>query len=335
MWLKFKRDWEEPESAVTPEALFKQRRNIIKGFGVAGAASLLPATGHAASWFGGDDEEPAAIVRRALNKTDIPPLHNDALTPEAKAISHNNFYEFGTAKDDPVKNSRQFNPNPWSFTIDGLVEKPLTLDLDDVMAKMALEQRIYRLRCVEAWSMVIPWVGFSLSDLLKQVKPLSSARYVAFETLYDPEQMPGQKSRFVGGGINYPYVEGLRLDEAMNPLSFMAVGMYGKTLPAQNGAPLRLVLPWKYGFKSIKSIVRIRFTDVEPPTTWNILSPHEYGFYANVNPKVDHPRWSQASERRIDDAGLLGRKRIDTEMFNGYGEQVAHLYKNMDLTRYF
>ncbi|MDO6687659.1 MULTISPECIES: protein-methionine-sulfoxide reductase catalytic subunit MsrP [unclassified Agarivorans] len=335
MWLKFKRDWEESESSVTPEALFKQRRNIIKGLGVAGASSLLPVTGHAASWFGSDDDEPAAIVRRALQKTDIAPLHNDALTPESKAISHNNFYEFGTAKDDPAKNSRNFNPTPWTITIDGLVEKPVTLDLDDVMTKMALEQRIYRLRCVEAWSMVIPWVGFSLSDLLKMAKPLSSAKYVAFETLYDPEQMPGQKSRFVGGGIDYPYVEGLRLDEAMNPLSFMAVGMYGKTLPAQNGAPLRLVVPWKYGFKSIKSIVRIRFLDKQPPTTWNLLGPSEYGFYANVNPQVDHPRWSQASERRIDDAGLLGRKRIDTEMFNGYSKQVAHMYKDMDLSRYY
>ncbi|UPW17378.1 protein-methionine-sulfoxide reductase catalytic subunit MsrP [Agarivorans sp. TSD2052] len=337
MWLKFKREWEEPESAVTPENLFKQRRNIIKGLGVAGAGSVLSTASHAASWFGSDDDEDnnAAIVRRALQKTDIPPLHSDALTPESKAISHNNFYEFGTAKDDPAKNSRQFKASPWSITIDGEVEKPVTLDLDDVMAKMALEQRIYRLRCVEAWSMVIPWVGFSLADLLKSVKPLSSAKYVAFETLYDPQQMPGQKNRFLGGGISYPYVEGLRLDEAMNPLSFMAVGMYGKTLPAQNGAPLRLVVPWKYGFKSIKSIVRIHFSATQPPTTWNLLGPHEYGFYANVNPQVDHPRWSQASERRIDDAGLLGRKRIDTQMFNGYGDQVAHLYKDMDLRRFY
>jgi sulfoxide reductase catalytic subunit YedY len=335
MWLKIKRDWEEPESAVTPEALFKQRRNIIKGLALAGSAAALPGVGQAASWFGSDEEEKAALVRKALTKTDIPPLHKDALTPESKATSHNNFYEFGTGKNDPLRNSREFNPHPWTFTIDGLVEQPLTLDLDKVMADMALEQRIYRLRCVEAWSMVIPWVGFSLSELLKKVKPLSSARYLAFETLYDPQQMPGQKSPFIGGGIDYPYVEGLRLDEAMNPLTFMAVGMYGKTLPAQNGAPLRLVVPWKYGFKSIKSIVRIRFVENMPPTTWNLLAPHEYGFYANVNPQVDHPRWSQASERRIDDAGLLGRKRIPTELFNGYGKQVAHLYKGMDLSRYF
>ncbi|WP_432452521.1 MULTISPECIES: protein-methionine-sulfoxide reductase catalytic subunit MsrP [unclassified Agarivorans] len=335
MWFKMKRDWEEAESAVTPESLFKQRRNIMKGLGFIGAGAALPTSVAGASWFSADDPEPVALVRRALNKIDIPPIHQDVLTPESTATSHNNFYEFGTGKNDPAKNSRSFNPSPWTIKITGEVEQELTLDLDKLMAKMALEQRIYRLRCVEAWSMVIPWVGFSLADLLKMVKPLSSARYVAFETLYDPEQMPGQKNSFTGGGIRYPYVEGLRIDEATNPLTFMAVGMYGKTLPAQNGAPLRLVVPWKYGFKSIKSIVKIHLLETQPPTTWNRLAPHEYGFYANVNPLADHPRWSQASERRIDSTGLLGRKRIKTEMFNGYSEQVAHLYQGMDLNKYF
>jgi sulfoxide reductase catalytic subunit YedY len=214
------------------------------------------------------------------------------------------------------------------------VNKPLTLNLDDLTKRFPLEERIYRLRCVEAWSMVIPWIGYELSALLKAADPLSSAKYVAFETLDDPKQMPGQRNRFLGGGIEYPYVEGLRLDEAMHPLTLMSVGLYGKTLPPQNGAPVRLVVPWKYGFKSIKSIVRIRLTDKQPPTTWNRLASNEYGFYANVNPDVSHPRWSQASERRITTGGLLSRNRIPTEMYNGYSE-VAPLYANMDLTRNF
>ncbi len=214
------------------------------------------------------------------------------------------------------------------------MENPITLDYDDLFNKFSLEERIYRLRCVEAWSMVIPWIGFSLASILKQVKPLSTAKYVAFETLHDPKQMPGQTNRLVGGGIDYPYVEGLRIDEAMHPLTLMSVGLYGKTLPPQNGAPIRLVVPWKYGFKSIKSVVKIRLTDKMPPTTWNILAPSEYGFYANVNPEVAHPRWSQASERRITSGGLLAKNRIPTELFNGYPE-VAPLYSKMDLTRYY
>ena len=211
----------------------------------------------------------------------------------------------------------------------------MTLDLDDLNQMIALEERTYRLRCVEAWSMVVPWVGFPLASLLKKAGVTSHATHVAFETLFDPEQMPGQKSRLMGGGIHYPYVEGLTINEAMNPLSFMAVGLYGKTLPPQNGAPIRLVVPWKYGFKSIKSIVRIRVMDKQPPTSWNQLATHEYGFYANVNPNVDHPRWSQATERRIGEGGLFSAKRINTQMFNGYGEQVADLYQGLDLKRYF
>jgi len=207
--------------------------------------------------------------------------------------------------------------NPWQLEVTGMVETPLRLDYDDIFSRFSLEERIYRLRCVEAWSMVIPWIGFSLGDLLKAAKPLSSAKYVAFHTLYDPDQMPGQSNRFIGGGVDYPYVEGLRIDEAMHDLSIMSVGMYGKTLPPQNGAPIRLVVPWKYGFKSIKSVVKIELTDKEPPTSWNILIPSEYGFYANVNPKVDHPRWSQARERLILGSSLNSQKRIDTQMFNG------------------
>lgn len=258
---------------------------------------------------------------------------NELLTPESKVISHNNFYEFGTSKTDPLDNAQGFNVNPWQLKIDGLVDKPITLSFDDLTGILPLEERIYRLRCVEAWSMVIPWVGFSLGSLLKLAGVKSSASHIAFETLYDPEQMPGQKSRLMGGGIHYPYVEGLTLAEAMNDLSFLAVGLYGKTLPAQNGAPIRLVVPWKYGFKSIKSIVRIRVLDKQPPTSWNQLAPQEYGFYANVNPEVDHPRWSQASERRIGEGGLFSAKRIATLPFNGYQEEVASLYSGIDLRR--
>jgi sulfoxide reductase catalytic subunit YedY len=223
--------------------------------------------------------------------------------------------------------------NPWQLTISGAVEKNITLDYDDLYKKFPLEERIYRLRCVEAWSMVIPWIGFELANLLKLAKPTSKAKYVAFKTLHDPKQMPGQADRRLGGGISYPYVEGLRLDEAMHPLTLMSVGLYGKTLPPQNGAPIRLVVPWKYGFKSIKSIVGIELVEKMPPTTWNLLAPKEYGFYSNVNPEVDHPRWSQASERRITTGGLLARNRIPTQMFNGYGEEVAALYQGMNLRK--
>jgi sulfoxide reductase catalytic subunit YedY len=215
-----------------------------------------------------------------------------------------------------------------------LCENPITLGYEDLHSKFRLEERIYRLRCVEAWSMVVPWVGFELAALIKAVKPLSSAKYVTFETRAKRSEMRGIRSRFVGGGIDYPYVEGLRIDEATHPLALLAVGVYGNALPNQNGAPVRLVTPWKYGFKSIKSLVRIRLTDKQPPTTWNILAPHEYGFYANVNPNVDHPRWSQASERRITTGGLLARNRIDTQMFNGYNE-VAPLYAGMDLSKFY
>ncbi|MBW3138516.1 protein-methionine-sulfoxide reductase catalytic subunit MsrP [Ferrimonas balearica] len=327
------------EAEVTPEAVFADRRRLLKQLGFVGAGTLLSSSANAGvlDFLLGDSEQ-AEFARRALQhrkNLTFDHLINGPLTPEQKVISHNNFYEFGTAKTDPVNKAQGFKVEPWKLVIEGEVAKPMTLDYDDLFKLAPLEERIYRLRCVEAWSMVVPWLGFPLAALLKQAEPTSKAKYVAFETLYDPEQMPGQSNRFLGGGIDYPYVEGLRMDEAMNELTLLSVGLYGKTLPPQNGAPIRLVVPWKYGFKSIKSIVRIRLTETQPPSTWNLLAGHEYGFYANVNPAVDHPRWSQASERRIGAGGLLSAKRIPTEPFNGYGDYVASLYQGMDLTRYY
>ena len=248
---------------------------------------------------------------------------------------YNNYWEFGTRKGDPLRNAQEFEPRPWTIEVSGHAEKTGTFDLEDFVKPHQLEERIYRLRCVEAWSMVIPWVGIPLADILKRFQPLSSAKFVEFKTLYDPERMPGQRSRV----LRWPYVEGLTIAEATNPLAIFAVGLYGEVLPNQNGAPIRLVVPWKYGFKSIKGIVSIRFTDKEPRNSWQIAAPHEYGFYANVNPEVDHPRWSQARERRIgsSDGGglqsLFGAGKQETVMFNGYGEQVAHLYEGLDLSR--
>ncbi|MBT0586423.1 protein-methionine-sulfoxide reductase catalytic subunit MsrP [Alteromonas oceanisediminis] len=321
------------DNDVTDERTYLNRRQLLKSMGFVGAGALLSQSAQGIGWFDDDDEN--VFERRDLSFTQPDQFQiNDTVTPEVKSTSYNNFYEFGTDKGDPAENAQDFTVDPWSLTIDGLVEKPITLSYDDLFKRFDLEERIYRLRCVEAWSMVIPWIGFELANILQQAKPLSRAKFVAFQTLYDPEQMPGQRSRFVGGGVDYPYVEGLRLDEAMHSLSILSVGMYGKTLPPQNGAPIRLVVPWKYGFKSIKSIVRITLTEQMPPTTWNRLAPQEYGFYANVNPKVDHPRWSQARERRITTGGLLARNRIETQMFNGYPE-VAPLYSGMDLSRFY
>lgn len=322
------------ENQVTDESVYRDRRNILKGMGFVGASALLAPHAQAISWFSKDERPLFKSTPLAFEKSQQFTT-TETLTPENKVTSHNNFYEFGTGKDDPVAKAQKFQVNPWTLSVDGLVENPLTLGYEDLYSAFDLEERIYRLRCVEAWSMVVPWTGFPLASLLAKVKPLSGAKYVAFQTLYDPDQMPGQRSRRVGGGVKYPYVEGLRLDEASNPLTLMSVGLYGKTLPPQNGAPVRLVVPWKYGFKSIKSVVRITLTDKEPPTTWNILAPHEYGFYANVNPTVDHPRWSQVSERRITTGGLLARNRIRTRMFNGYEEEVADMYKGMNLARYY
>jgi len=323
------------DNQVTDETIYKQRRQVLKSLGYIGAGTLLANSAKANAgpfdWFKSDEANKFATSPLSFSKASP---STEIMTPEEKATSYNNFYEFGTGKADPAENAQSFKVDPWSITIDGLVEKPITLSYDDIFSMFDLEERIYRLRCVEAWSMVVPWIGFSLSKLIKKAQPLSSAKYVSFQTLYDPKQMPGQRNRFVGGGVDYPYVEGLRLDEAMQPLALLSVGMYGKTLTPQNGAPIRLVVPWKYGFKSIKSIVKIVLTDKQPPTTWQSLAADEYGFYANVNPAVDHPRWSQARERRITGGGLLAQNRIDTLPFNGYDE-VAPLYKGMDLRKFY
>lgn len=288
-------------SDVTPKSLFLSRRAVLAG---AGALAL-------------------AGPAQAKYSVDEPPTALDAIT------SYNNFYEFGFGKEDPMRYAGAMTIDPWSVQIDGLVDRPGTYDLADVMKGQTIEERIYRFRCVEAWSMVVPWQGFELAGLLKRVGVQSGAKYVAFESLARPEEMPGVRK----GNLDYPYVEGLRLDEAMHPLTLLATGLYGEPMPKQNGAPIRVIVPWKYGFKSIKSIVRIRLMDREPPTTWNLLQPQEYGFYANVNPKVDHPRWSQASERRIGE-GLFAKRR-ETLMFNGYADEVAGLYAGMDLAKFY
>ena len=326
-------------SQITDESVYLQRRQLIKSMGFLGAGALLSsAVSKTANAGFFDSLKPQATASFPTSPLKyIADNKNLALvkTPEQKVISHNNFYEFGAQKHQPAELSQGFKVNPWQLTISGECDNPITLDYDDLTSMFSLEERIYRMRCVEAWSMVIPWIGFSLADLLKKVAPNSSAKYVLFETLHDPIQMPGQADRRLGGGIAYPYIEGLRIDEAMNPLTLMSVGLYGKTLPPQNGAPIRLVVPWKYGFKSIKSIVSIKLVSKQPQTTWHKLAPSEYGFYANVNPAHDHPRWSQASERRITSGGLFKRNRIETLPFNGYGEQVAHLYNGMNLNKYY
>ncbi|AIJ07788.1 MULTISPECIES: protein-methionine-sulfoxide reductase catalytic subunit MsrP [Edwardsiella] len=325
------------DADVTPEDLFYQRRRVLKALGISAAALAITPSAHAdlLSWFKGNDRPPAP-PGKPLEFTRPPAWQADLpLTPEDKVSGYNNFYEFGLDKADPAANAGSLRTDGWTITLDGEVAKPMTLDMDDILRRFPLQERIYRMRCVEAWSMVIPWVGFELGELLRQAEPTSRARYVAFTTLYDPEQMPGQKDRFIGGGLKYPYVEGLRIDEAMHPLTLLSVGVYGKGLPPQNGAPIRLTVPWKYGFKGIKSIVHIRLVENAPPTTWNLLAPKEYGFYANVNPQVDHPRWSQASERLIGSGGILDVKRQPTLPFNGYADQVASLYQGMDLRKYY
>lgn len=311
MLIKHKHKWQETENSVTSESLYLNRRTLMLGGAAAGAAIAAPTV--------------FAQRERTLNPLAARPTDyksNESLTPEAAVTQYNNFYEFGVGKGDPVENAWRLQPKPWSILVDGLVDKPGTYALEDLIDFTALEDRIYRLRCVEAWSMVIPWIGVPLASVLKKIEPQSSARYVRFETLADRKQMPGLRWPV----LDWPYTEGLRLDEAQNDLALLAVGLYGKELPNQNGAPVRLVVPWKYGFKSIKSIVRISLTDTEPKTSWNLSAPREYGFYSNVNPEVDHPRWSQKRERRI---GEFGRR--ETQKFNGYGEMVADLYAGMDL----
>ena len=322
------------EQDVTPEAVYQDRRLILKGLGLGAATLAFPTQAGVLDLLRGKEDAPR-LATKPLNSKQAPRPADLVLTPEEKATSYNNFYELGTDKTDPARNAHYLKPEPWTLKVEGAVAKPFTLDVWDLINKTELEERIYRLRCVEAWSMVLPWNGISLAEIIRRAEPTSRAKFVAFETLFDPKQLPGQASASLGGGIDYPYVEGLRIDEAMHPLSFLAMGLYGKTLPAQNGAPIRLVVPWKYGFKSIKSIVSIRLVEKMPPTTWNLLAPNEYGFYANVNPQVDHPRWSQASERFIGEGGLFGAKRQPTLMFNGYGDEVASLYQGMDLRQWY
>ncbi|HAU5788808.1 TPA: protein-methionine-sulfoxide reductase catalytic subunit MsrP [Citrobacter freundii] len=326
------------EADVTAESVFfMQRRQILKALGIGAAAATLssPTRANLLDWFKGNDRPPAP-AGKALEFTKPGRWQNSLpLTPEEKVTGYNNFYEFGLDKADPAANAGSLKTDPWTLTINGEVNKPLTLDHDALTTRFPLEERIYRMRCVEAWSMVVPWVGFPLHKLLALVEPTSHAKYVAFETRYAPDEMPGQKDRFIGGGLRYPYVEGLRLDEAMHPLTLLTVGVYGKALPPQNGAPIRLTVPWKYGFKGIKSIVSITLTREQPPTTWNMSAPNEYGFYANVNPQVDHPRWSQATERFIGSGGILDVQRQPTLPFNGYADEVASLYRGMDLREYF
>ena len=306
-------------SEITSKDNYLNRRAFIRAGSIAGASVVVgPALGALVP------DEPRArlpdVSPSEFSTDERPNSYEDIST-------YNNFYEFGTGKDDPYRNAQDFDPRPWSVTVDGHAEKTGTFDFEDFIKPFELEERIYRMRCVEAWSMVIPWVGISLAEVVKHFRPLSKARYVAFETLHNPVQMPGQRRRV----LDWPYREGLTIAEATNPLPILAVGLYGEVLPNQNGAPIRLVVPWKYGFKGIKSIVRMSFVEDMPPTSWNMSAPQEYGFYANVNPNVDHPRWSQARERRIG-SGLFAEKQ-PTLMFNGYGEQVAHLYEGLDLRK--
>jgi methionine sulfoxide reductase catalytic subunit len=308
-------------SEITPRHVFEARRGFIRQLALGSIAAAAP----------------NLLLREAFAQTGpkLPAKQNTAFvvmdkpTSYKDATSYNNFYEFGTEKDDPARAAGSLRTRPWTIAIEGEVRKPMTLDIDSLLKLAPLEERIYRLRCVEGWSMVIPWIGYSFSEIIKRVEPTGNAKYVEFVTLADRKQMPGLRSPV----LEWPYVEGLRLDEASHPLTLLTLGMYGEVLPNQNGAPVRLVVPWKYGFKSAKSIVKIRFVKDQPRTAWNISAPQEYGFYSNVNPEVDHPRWSQSTERRIGEDGFLTRKR-KTLMFNGYSE-VASLYTGMDLKKFY
>jgi sulfoxide reductase catalytic subunit YedY len=310
-------------SEITPEHVYLSRRRFMKGVGALVAGSfLLSACGRQESSSAPKSEDVTEPLQVSTNTDEL----GDELTSYKAITNYNNYYEFSTDKEAVAPLSKDFITSPWTVTVGGLVNHPKTYDIDDLRRMFDQEERIYRLRCVEAWSMVIPWMGFPLAKLLQEVGPTSKAKYVRFETLYDPDQMPGQKSAW----YTWPYVEGLRLDEAMNDLAILATGLYGKPLLPQNGAPVRLVVPWKYGFKSIKSIVKIDLVEEMPVSLWMAAAPHEYGFYANVNPDVSHPRWSQRTERRIGESG-----RRDTLPFNGYAEQVAPLYEGMDLRKYY
>ena len=316
-------------SEITPKLLFMDRRRFIQSAAMTGAAMAVGPYALANAAEGGG----AKLSGVKPSKWNLESLGGEKLTPYEDVTSYNNFYEFGTNKSDPKRYAETLKPKPWTVVIDGEVENPGRYDVEDLIKTHELQDRVYRFRCVEAWSMVVPWVGIPLADIIKRMGPKSNAKYVAFETLVDPEQMPGQGFAV----LKWPYREGLRMDEAMNPLTLMAVGLYGEVMPNQNVAPIRLVVPWKYGFKSIKSIVRISFTEKQPPTSWNMSAPREYGFYSNVNPEVSHPRWSQAKERRLGGErnvfGFIAKQ--PTLMFNGYQEEVASLYASMDLKRYY
>ncbi len=304
-------------SEVTPKDWYMNRRELLAGLSAAGATLVAGRLFETIYPF-----EVAEAATKLNVSVKSPFSTSEKQTPFNEVTHYNNFYEFGTDKEQPAELAKNFKTSPWAVTVDGAVKKARTYDLDAILKIAPLEERIYRHRCVEGWSIVVPWIGFSLSELIKQVEPTSKAKFVAFRTYYDRKQMPAGAY----AGIAFPYLEGLRLDEAMHPLTLLCVGMYGEALPNQDGAPVRLVVPWKYGFKSIKSIVKISFVEKQPPSTWNLSAPNEYGFYSNVNPNVDHPRWSQAKERRLGE--FLKRPTL---MFNGYGDQVAHLYQGMDL----
>jgi sulfoxide reductase catalytic subunit YedY len=308
------------QADVTPKNVYFNRRNFLRGLGIAGAATVI------GERFSSVFSHPGIVqANTKLSTVRSNYAVDEKVTPENDVTHYNNFYEFGTDKSDPAKNAQNFRTSPWTVSVEGDVKTPRKFSLDEILKLAPLEERIYRHRCVERWSIVVPWIGYSLSTILKLVEPLPKAKYVAFESFYDPKQMP--YSHYTG--LDYPYVEGLRLDEAMHPLALLCVGMYGETLPNQDGAPVRTVIPWKYGYKSIKSIVKIRLQSSEPPTTWNRQAPNEYGFYSNVNPNVDHPRWSQATERRLGEIFMH-----KTLMFNGYADQVASLYNGMDLKKF-
>lgn len=310
---------------ITPQDVFEHRRKLLKILTVCSLAVGLSSSLQYEA-FALTENNQKKLKAKYNKKYSV----NDKQTSFKDATSYNNFYEFGIDKDDPARYSKSLITRPWTVSVEGLVQKPQVFDFDSLIKLSFMEERVYRMRCVEGWSMVIPWNGFSLSNLLNKVEPLASAKYVEFVTLADPKQMPGLSSTVIA----WPYLEGLRLDEAMNPLTFLTFGMYGEVLPNQNGAPVRIVVPWKYGFKSAKSIVKIRLTDKEPVTSWHRTAPMEYGFYSNVNPNVSHPRWSQSTERRIDGRNVFSSK-IKTEMFNGYGEHVAGLYAGMDLRKFY
>lgn len=328
-------DWQLPGSDITPESVYLNRRQLLGAMGLAGIGGLLGsgptiAAGRAYRQETERPDTPVFLMQKIAARTVRGNETGEVLTPFNDASHYNNFYEFGLEKADPAEKARNFQPHPWQVNVSGECSKPGNYTLEDVLKPHTLEDRIYRFRCVEAWSMVIPWLGFPLRDLIERFQPTSRARFVVFTTLHDEQRMPMQR----GHALPWPYLEALRMDEAMQPLTLLTVGMYGRSLPPQNGAPLRLIVPWKYGFKSIKSIVRIQFSEKAPITTWNRTAPDEYGFYANVNPAVDHPRWSQANERRFP-SSLLTTNWRETLPFNGYGTQVASLYKGMDLRKFF